>query len=80
MKFTLAVLALATATQALTEEAQTLLVSNAFEEFKMVHDRQYTGDEHAKRMSIFSENLEKIAAKNAALRELGHDEIHGITR
>jgi C1A family cysteine protease len=81
MKFTVAVLALATAANALSEEAQTLLVSNAFTEFKETHGKTYDRDEeHNKRLGIFSENLEKIAAKNAALRELGLDEIHGVNR
>ena len=39
-----------------------------------------SAEEHTKRLGIFSENLEVIAQKNADLKALGHDEIHGITK
>jgi C1A family cysteine protease len=80
MKFTLAAATLAATASAMSEEASTMLAMTSFESFKTTHGKTYSEDEHDKRFGIFQANLEKIAAKNAALAEAGEDQVHGITR
>lgn len=65
----------------LSNAGSTFLIRERFERFKKEHSKLYeTLEEEEKRFAIFEEQIEKIAKKNAALRDLGHDEIHGITR
>ena len=82
MKFTLAVSALvASVANALSDEGTNFLLAERFESFKAEHGREYESeDEHNKRFEIFVQNVEEISRKNAELRKLGHDEVHGITR
>jgi C1A family cysteine protease len=80
MKFAVAsILATAAATTALSTTEE-MLMSSSFDAFKATHGKTYVDEEHDKRFEIFKENVQMIAEKNAALKALGHDEIHGITR
>ena len=80
MKFALALAALATTAQALSEEASSMLLSERFEAFKAEHGKTYTGAEHKERMSVFEANVEKVAKLNSKLEASGKAPVHGVTK
>jgi cathepsin L len=70
-----------TANAVLSTAGSSYLSRERFEVFKKEHAKLYESiEEEEKRFSIFEEKIESIAKKNAALIELGHDAVHGITR
>ena len=65
----------------LSEEAASFLLQERFEKFKETFQKKYKDeDEEYIRLKNFEKNFEKAVRLNAELRELGHDEVHGVTK
>ena len=83
MKFVAALGLLAASAQAASYSEE--LVEWALREHFSLFERKFakvyaTLEERESRFVTFVENLEQVIAKNAALREAGADEVHGVTQ
>jgi C1A family cysteine protease len=65
----------------ITQNLATMLAKKEFTAFESKYDRKYGSEsERHEKFQVFLENLEEAVELNAALREQGKDEVHGITQ
>lgn len=51
-----------------------------FDDFVHKFDKNYVAEEASYRRGVFDANVAHMKQLNAELRELGHDEVHGVTK